>query len=150
MTATGYVPAYSVDLGKRLAVHLVIADDRDAYTNRAEHSREDRLPQRRVVYVERQADHPVEQQAQWDELAGSCLDAGSESLSLLTYTAVSHAHAASLARREYAMASAVARMGDVIDSHLETGARGWVAIRVPDGGSDGVLYASSDAARAAQ
>ncbi|MCT9142407.1 hypothetical protein [Streptomyces violarus] len=150
MTATGHLPACSTDLGKRSAVYLVIADDRDAYTNWAEHSREDRLPQRRVVYVERQADHPVERQAQWDELAGSCLDAESESLSLLTYTAVSRGHAAHLARREYAVAGAVARMGEVIDSHLERGGRGWIAIRIADGGSDGELYDGYEAARAAQ
>ncbi|WP_328418449.1 hypothetical protein OG542_40455 (plasmid) [Streptomyces violaceus] len=151
MTITGQTSASRVDrLGKRPAVYLVIADDRDAYTNWAEHSREDRLPQRRVVYVERQADHPVERQAQWDELAGSCLDAESESLSLLTYTAVSAGHAAHLARREYAVASVVTRMDEVINSHVERGSRGWIAIRIADGGSDGELYADYEDAWAAQ
>lgn len=149
MTAIGHVPAYSVDLGKRPAVYLVIADDRDAFTTWAEHSREDRIPQRHVVYVERQADHPVVSQLQWDELEGDCREAGGY-LTLLTYTAVSYAHAASLARREYAVASAVARMCEVIDSHLERGGRGWVAIRIADGGSDGELYDGYEAARAAQ
>ncbi|MFD5589775.1 hypothetical protein ACFWII_39060 [Streptomyces sp. NPDC127063] len=150
MTALGHAPAYRVDLVKTPAVYLVIADDRDAFTTKAEHRRPDRLPKRRVVYVERQAEHPVEQKAQWDELSGSCLDAGSESLSLLTYTAVSHAHAASLARREYALFNAALRMSEVIDTHLQSGGRGWVAIRIQDGGSDGELYSDYDAARAAQ
>ncbi|PJE97164.1 hypothetical protein CUT44_14390 [Streptomyces carminius] len=149
MTTTGHPPAARVDLTKSPAVYLVIVDDRDAYTNWAEHRREDRLPQRRVVHVERQADHPAERQLQWDELTGSCLDAG-ESLSVLTYTAVSHAHAAYLARREYALFNAAARMGEVIDTHLEHGGRGWVAIRTADGGSDGELYADYTDAWAAQ
>ncbi|GAA5216969.1 hypothetical protein [Streptomyces thinghirensis] len=150
MTHTRPTPAAPVGLTKSRAVHLVIADDRDAYTNATGHSREDRIPLRRVVYVERQADHPVERQAQWDELAGSVLDAEAESLSLLTYTAVSHAHAAYLACHEYAVASAAARMGEVIDRHLEHGARGWIAIRIADGGSDGELYGDYEQAFAAQ
>ncbi|OEJ20827.1 hypothetical protein AR457_41905 (plasmid) [Streptomyces agglomeratus] len=138
-----------MDLDKRPARYLVIVDDRDAHTSWAERSREDRLPQRRVVYVERQVDHPVVSQLQWDELEGDCRDAGGY-LSLLTYTAVSYAHAAFLARREFAVAGAVARMGEVIDSHLEYGGRGWIAIRIADGGSDGELYDGHEAARAAQ
>ncbi|MCX4682574.1 hypothetical protein OG413_46170 [Streptomyces sp. NBC_01433] len=149
MTITGHTPACRVDLDKRPARYLVIVDDRDAYTSWAEHSREDRLPQRRVVYVERQVDHPVVSQLRWDELEGDCRDAGGY-LSLLTYTAVSYAHAAFLARREFAVAGAVARMGEVIDGHLEHGDRGWIAIRIADGGSDGELYDGYDAARAAQ
>ncbi|MGW3200106.1 hypothetical protein ACWDBD_37180 [Streptomyces sp. NPDC001118] len=140
----------TVDLVKRRTRYLVIADDRDAVVNWAEHRREDRLPERRVVYVERQADHPVEREAQWDELAGSVLDAESESLSLLTYTAVSHAHAAAIARHEYTVFNAAVRMAEVIDTHLEYGGRGWVAIRIADGGSDGELYDGYGAARAAQ
>ncbi|MFF0170252.1 hypothetical protein [Streptomyces prasinus] len=140
----------AVDLIKRPARYLVIADDRDAVTNWAEHMRENRLPKRLVVHVERQADHPVEREAQWDELSGSTLDAGSESLSLLVYTAVSHGHAAHRAKREYALASAAARMGEAIDTHLEYGGRGWVAIRLADGGSDGELYGSYYDARDAQ
>lgn len=140
----------SVDLVKRLAPYLVIADDRDAFTNWAEHRRVDRLPVRRVVYVERQADHPVEREAQWDELAGSVLDAASESLSLLTVSAVSHAHAAGVARHDYAVLNAAVRMSEVIDTHLEHGSRGWIAIRIADGGSDGELYDGYEAARAAQ
>ncbi|MGW0188130.1 hypothetical protein ACWDV7_20495 [Streptomyces sp. NPDC003362] len=149
MTTTGHIRADRVDLTKSPAVYLVIADDRDAITSWAEHCREDRLPQRCVVYVERQADDPVEQQLQWDELTGACLDAG-ELLSVLTYTAVSHAHAAYLARREYALFNAAVRMGEVIGTHLERGGRGWVAIRIADGGSDGELYADYADAWAAQ
>ncbi|MEU4038673.1 hypothetical protein [Streptomyces collinus] len=140
----------AVDLAKRLGPYLVIADDSDPYISWAEYTREGRIPERRVVYVERQADHPVERQAQWDELAGAVLDAGSESLSLLTYTAVSHAHAVTLARHEFLVFNASVRMGEVIDTHLESGDRGWIAIRIADGGSDGELYESYDAARAAQ
>lgn len=140
----------TVDLVKRLAPHLVIADDRDAFTNWAEQCRADRLPERRVVYVERQADHPVERQAQRDELAGSVLDADSDSLSLVTYNAVSHAHAAGLARHDYAVLNAAVRMGEVIDTHMERGSRGWIAIRIADGGSDGELYDGHEAARDAQ
>lgn len=140
----------TVDLVKRRGQYLVIADDRDAFTTWVEHRRADRLPERRVVYVERQADHPVEREAQWDELSGSVLDAGSESLSLLTVSAVSHAHAAAVARHEYAVFNAAVRMGEVIDTHLERGGRGWVAIRIADGGSDGELYGDYEQAFAAQ
>ncbi|MEU2380391.1 hypothetical protein [Streptomyces misionensis] len=140
----------AVDLVKRRGRYLVIADDRDGFTNRAEHRRADRLPERRVVYVERQADHPDERRAQRDELAGSVLDAGSESLSLLTVSAVSHAHAAAVARHEYAVLNAAARMAEAIGSHLERGAMGWVAIRIADGGSDGELYDDYEAAWDAQ
>ncbi|MET9016950.1 hypothetical protein ABZX74_39740 [Streptomyces olivaceoviridis] len=140
----------TVDLVKRRGQYLVIADDQDAITNWAEYMREDRLPERRVVHVERQADHPDEREAQWDELSGSVLDAGSESLSLLTVSAISHAHAAAIARREYALASAVARMGEVIDTHLEGGGNGWVAIRITDGSSDGELYDDYEDAWTAQ
>ncbi|MFF3265300.1 hypothetical protein ACFYWO_39830 [Streptomyces sp. NPDC002932] len=149
MTITSQTPADGVELDKQPARYLVIVDDSDAHTSWAERSREDRLPRRRVVYVERQAAHPKASQLQWDELEGDCRDAGGY-LSLLTYTAVSHGHAAVLARREFAVASAVARMGEVIDGHLAYGARGWVAIRIADGGSDGELYEGWDAARAAQ
>ncbi|MFF7415655.1 hypothetical protein [Streptomyces lydicus] len=140
----------TMDLVKRRAQYLVIADDRDAFTSGPEHRREGRLAERRVVYVERQADHPVERQAQWDELAGSVLDAGSESLSLLTYTAISYAHAAAIARHKYTVFNAALRMGEVIDTHLEYGGCGWVAIRIEDGDNDGELYDSCAAARAAQ
>ncbi|MFI2764839.1 hypothetical protein ACH5A3_39420 [Streptomyces echinatus] len=140
----------TVDLTKRRARYLVIVDDRDAMTSVAEHFRADRLPERRVLHVERQADHPVEREMQWDELAGSVLDAEAESLALLTYRAVSHAHAATLARREYAVLNAAVGMCEVIDTHQEYGGRGWVAIRIADGGSDGELYDSYDDARGAQ
>ncbi|MFI9155661.1 hypothetical protein [Streptomyces sp. NPDC053367] len=140
----------TVDLVKRRGQYLVIADDQDAFTNWAEYMREDRLPERRVVHVERQADHPVEREAQWDELSGSVLDAGSESLSLLTVSAVSHAHAAAIARLEYAVFNAAVRMGEVIDTHLGYGGCGWVAVRITDGGSDGELYGDYAQAFAAQ
>lgn len=138
------------DLVKRRAQYLVIADDRAAFTTWAEHVRADRLPERRVVYVERQADHPVEREAQWDELSGSLLEAGSESLSLLTVSALSHAHAAAIARHQYAVHHAAVRMVEVIDSHMERGGSGWVAIRIADGGSDGELYGDYEQAFAAQ
>ncbi|MEW2265950.1 hypothetical protein ACGF5T_33555 [Streptomyces sp. NPDC047853] len=150
MTTTGHDPAYRVDLGKRFARYLVVVDDRDPFTSVADFYREDRIPQRRVAHVERQASHPEEREAQWDELVGSCLDAEGESLSLLTYNAVSHGHAVYRARREYAMSSAAARMAEAIDDHLERGDRGWIAIRIADGGSDGELYADAFVAQAAQ
>lgn len=150
MTDFPAAATHRVDLGKRPATYVVIADDREAFTNWAEHRRENRLPQRHVVYVERQPDHPVARQLQWDELAGSCLDADSDSLSLLTVSAVSHGRAASLVRRDYLLASAATRMVDEIDQHFERGARGWLAIRIADGGSDGELYDDYEAARAAQ
>ncbi|MFE1075141.1 hypothetical protein ACFW5W_28480 [Streptomyces sp. NPDC058783] len=139
-----------VDFERRPATYLVIADDADALLNWAENRREDRLPERRVVHVERQADHPVERAAQWDELHGSVLDAEADSLSLLTCTAVSHAHAAAVARHEYDMANAAARMIEVIDTHVKRGGCGWVAIRIATGGSDGELYDGYEDARAAQ
>ncbi|MGV9277721.1 hypothetical protein [Streptomyces griseosporeus] len=140
----------TVDLVKRRAQYLVIVDDREAYTTWAELRREGRVPERRVVHVERQADHPDECAAQWDELAGSVLDAGSESLSLLAVSAASHAHAAAVVRHEYAVSNAAVRMAEVIDTHLKEGHRGWVAIRIADGASDGELYGNSDDAFAAQ
>ncbi|CAI4198568.1 hypothetical protein OG330_30970 (plasmid) [Streptomyces albidoflavus] len=39
--------------------------------------------------------------------------------------------------------SAAVRMHDVINRHLERGERGWLAIRIADGSSDGVLYCGS-------
>ncbi|MGA5182904.1 hypothetical protein ACPCBF_24515 [Streptomyces pseudogriseolus] len=140
----------TVDLVKRRGQYLVIADDQDAFTNWAEYMREDRLPERRVVHVERQADQPDEREAQWDELSGSVLDAGSESLSLLTVSADSHAHAAAIVRHQYAVHHAAVRMVEAIDSHLERGVHGWVAIRIADGGSDGELYGDYEEAIAAQ
>lgn len=149
MTSMGQTPAYRVELDKSPAEYLVIADDSDPFTNAADYFRDDRLPERRVLYVERVADHPEARQAQWDELAGVCLD-DQGALSLLSYTAVSHGHAAHLARAEYAIATAAARMAEVIEQHLERGARGWIAIRIADGSSDGELYADAAAAEAAR
>ncbi|MEW1552248.1 hypothetical protein [Streptomyces tsukubensis] len=149
MADTGRTPARRVDLGKRPAVHLVIVDDSHRHTNGAEHRRADRLPRRDVVYVERQADHPLERHLQRDELEGSCRDAG-EHLGLLAITAVSHAHAAFLARREYQRFNAAVRMGEVIDMHHQRSDSGWIAVRIADGGSDGQLYGGYEAARAAQ
>ncbi|WP_186779906.1 hypothetical protein [Streptomyces salinarius] len=150
MNITGQNPTTRVQFTKSPAVFLVIADDRDAITNWGECMREGRLPARLVVHVERQADHPDEREAQWDELSGSVLDAGSESLSLLTVRAVSHAHAAAVARHEYAVFNAAVRMGEVIDTHLEYDGRGWIAVRIADGGSDGELYGDYEQAFAAQ
>ncbi|MET8861228.1 hypothetical protein [Streptomyces sp. NPDC004579] len=140
MSIAGQNPASRVQFDKHPAEYLVIVDD---------HGQPGRTPERQVRYVEPRADDPVERQAQWNELEGDCRDAGA-TLSLLRYTAVSHGHAAHLARREFAAASAVARMGDEIDRHLEHGSRGWIAIRIADGRSDGELYDGYEAARAAQ
>ncbi|MEV5774248.1 hypothetical protein AB0L49_23810 [Streptomyces antimycoticus] len=145
MTITGQTPASRVQLDKRPAEYLVIADDAPA----ADHARAGRTPERRVLYVERRAEHPVERWAQWNELEGACLDADG-AVRLLAYTAVSRGHAAHLARREFAAFSAAVRMGEEIDRHLERGARGWLAIRIADGGSDGELYGDYEEAFAAQ
>lgn len=119
----GPITACRVDLGKRSAQYLVIADDGQ------------------VLHVERD---PGEQRFQ--ELADDCL--GSEPLSLLTYTAVSHGHAAVLAHQEHAATMAAHRMAEVIDRHLKNGAQGWVAgwiaIRIADGTSDGELYVDAE------
>lgn len=127
MTPTG--PVHGVDLIKKPGIYLVIVDDDPC---------EGRAPQRRVVHVERQADDPLERQLQRDELTGDCLEAG---VTLLKYQAVSDAHAAGMARREYALAYAALQMREVIDAHLKSGSTGWVAIRIADGSSDGQLYA---------
>ncbi|MEV6179927.1 hypothetical protein [Streptomyces sp. NPDC052015] len=148
MTSTGKAPAYCVELDKRPAEYLVIANDERPFTTWADMCDESRIDERDVRYVERVADHSEERQAQWDELFNECMD--NPPLTLLTYTAVSHGHAAHLARREFAMASAAARMADVIDGHLEHGTRGWIAIRIADGGSDGEVYDDPAAAKAAQ
>ncbi|MGY5099499.1 hypothetical protein [Streptomyces sp. 900105245] len=133
MTITSQTTAFRVELDKRPAGYLVIADDAG----------------RQVLYVERRAVHPEERRAQWNELEGACLDAEG-ALFLRAYTAVSHGHAATLARRAYAVADAAARMSEAIDAHLQGGRSGWLAIRVADGGSDGVLHDGYEAARAAQ
>jgi class 3 adenylate cyclase len=139
MTSSSQIPTASrVQLDKGPAEYLVVVDDGDAYTKRADHFGEGRTPERVVRYVERVADHPEERDAQWDELHGACVHDG-DLLTLLTFTAVSHGHAAHLARREFAMASAAARMAEVIDGHTERGSYGWVVIRL-DGSSDGELY----------
>ncbi|MGW3154574.1 hypothetical protein [Streptomyces sp. NPDC001089] len=136
MAISGQTGTNHVDLCKRPAGYLVIVDDFTEAT-------------RQVVYVERQADLPQAREPQWDELVGDCLDSG-EALSVLFYAAVSHGHAAHLARREYAMASAAVRMTEEIDRHMARGSHGWIAIRLADGGSDGQLYDGAEEARAAQ
>jgi hypothetical protein len=142
------VTACRVDLVKALAKYLVIVNDEQPFTSWADIWDEERIPVRDVVYVERAADDPVERQAQANELFSECLE--NAPLTLLTYTAVSHGHAAHVARREYAMASAAARMAEAIDDHLERGDRGWIAIRIANGRGDGELYADAFAAQAAQ
>ncbi|QDN84374.1 hypothetical protein [Streptomyces sp. RLB3-6] len=143
-------PAYRVELGKRPAEYLVIVDDEgNRYPLAADFFLQDFAAVREVRYVERLADHPEGRRAQWNELHGDCEDSKSP-LGLLTYTAVSHGHAAHLALRDFAMASAAASMAYEIDVHLGFGASGWIAIRIADGGSDGDLYADATAARAAQ
>ncbi|MFC9803365.1 hypothetical protein ACFWGE_32825 [Streptomyces bacillaris] len=137
--------ASRVQLDKAPAEYLVIADDGPAVDD----VREGRTPERRVRYVERRAVDPVERQLQWDELEGDCLDAEG-TVRLLALTAVSHGHAAHVARREFAAFNAAVRMGDEIDRHLERGERGWLAIRIADGSSDGELYDDCEDAVAAQ
>ncbi|MFJ6709266.1 MULTISPECIES: hypothetical protein [unclassified Streptomyces] len=146
MTITSQIPTASrVQLDKAPAEYLVIADDGPAVDD----VRAGRTPERRVRYVERRAADPVERQLQWDELEGDCLDAEG-TVRLLALTAVSHGHAAHVARREFAAFNAAVRMGDEIDRHLECGERGWLAIRIADGGSDGELYGDYEDAFAAQ
>ncbi|MGW2181256.1 hypothetical protein ACWCXX_24785 [Streptomyces sp. NPDC001732] len=146
MIISSQTPAASrVQLDKGPAEYLVIVDDGPAVDG----VRAGRTPERRVLCVERRADHPVERQAQWNELEGACLDADG-TVRLLALTAVSHGHAAHAARREFAAFNAAVRMGDEIDRHLERGARGWLAIRIADGSSDGELYGDYEGAFAAQ
>ncbi|MCG5121534.1 hypothetical protein ACRWOO_33310 [Streptomyces sp. NEAU-PBA10] len=45
--------------------------------------------------------------------------------------------------------SAAVRMHDVINRYLERGERGWLAIRIADGSSDGVLYGGGEEAELA-
>ncbi|MEU6070631.1 hypothetical protein ABZ864_40875 [Streptomyces sp. NPDC047082] len=149
MTGTGRTPVYRVELGKRLAEYLVIADDREAFSNIGDLLREDRIPERLVLHVERLADRAEARDAQWDELNRVCVQAQG-ALSLVSCRAVSHGHAAHRARREFAMATAAARMAEDIDGHLEHGARGWIAIRTADGRGGGEVYADPFAAQAAQ
>jgi hypothetical protein len=142
MTINSQTPTASrVQLDKGPAEYLVIVDDGPAIDD----VRAGRTPERRVLY----AVHPVARQLQWNELEGDCLDAEG-AVRLLAFTAVSHGHAAHVARREFAAFNAAVRMGDEIDRHLEHGARGWLAIRIADGGSDGVLYGDYEDAFAAQ
>lgn len=42
------------------------------------------------------------------------------------------------------------RMAEAIDRHLHAGARGFIAIRIADGSSDGQVYPDAEAAKAAQ
>ncbi|MGW1365072.1 hypothetical protein ACWCQP_47805 [Streptomyces chartreusis] len=145
----GQTPACRVDLDKQFAEYLVIADDQGAYTSAADYFSDDWRPERDVLHVERVAEDPQERRAQRDELSGVCMDSQSP-LQLLTYTAVSHGHAAHLAVREFAAATAAAWMADVIDGHQERGQRGWAAIRIADGHGDDALHPTQAAARAAQ
>jgi hypothetical protein len=130
MPMTGNTTAAGVQLDKRPALHLVIVDDS--------------VP----MYVEREASNPEERQLQWDELEGSCRD--TESATLMIYAAVSHGNAAHRARRKYALETAAHSMAEVIDTHVERGARGWVAILLADGSSDGELYDDYASAEVAQ
>ncbi|RSM87105.1 hypothetical protein DMH25_42690 [Streptomyces sp. WAC 01325] len=143
------LPAGSPRLQRALAEYLVLADDEGAYTSNADHFSDDWRPERDVLHVERAAEDSQERRAQRDELSGVCMDSQSP-LQLLTYIAVSHGHAAHLAVREFAVATAVAWMADVIDGHQERGERGWAAIRIADGHGDDELHPSKAAARAAQ
>ncbi|GHB76001.1 hypothetical protein GCM10010331_74850 [Streptomyces xanthochromogenes] len=146
MTITSQTPAACrVQLGKAPAEYLVIADDGPA----ADDVCAGRTPVRRVRYVERRAVDPVERRLQWDELEGDCLDAEG-TVRLLAVAAVSHGHAAHVARREFAAFNAAVRMGDEIGRRLERAERGWLAIRIADGRSDGELYGDYEDAFAAQ
>jgi hypothetical protein len=166
-------PAYRVDLTKRPNTYFVIADDEGVYSGNS--WRDDWTPERDVLHVERAADHPVERELQRDDLTESCDDSQSP-LRFLTYTAVSHGRAAHLARRDFAaqqafeeltdvfyadelpvhvphesqVTAAAVRMADTIDRHLRSSARGWIAVRLADGGSDGQIYAGWHEAKTAQ
>ncbi|MFC0602333.1 hypothetical protein [Streptomyces palmae] len=142
----------TVDLEKRTAEYFVVVDDEGAFTSGADYFRRDRIAQRRVLHVERQADHPEEQEAQWDDLERARQEA-SESIKILTYPAVSHGRAAYFAIWEHGITMAAHRMAEEVNRHCGA-PRGcipdWIAIRITDGSSDGVRYIDAEDARAAQ
>jgi hypothetical protein len=97
------------DLVKRSAAFLVIADDESAW------SKDDWAPQRDIVRVERVSDHTVERDLQRHNFTQACLDSylDSHPLRFLTYTAVSHGHAAHLARRAFATERAFEKLANI-------------------------------------
>jgi hypothetical protein len=135
-------------LPENSADYFVIADSSDPFTTFDENRREGRMPLLEVVHVEREACELADAQAQLDRLLAICRD--SQSLGLHTVSARSAGRAADVVRREHAVAVAAERMAEAIDTHLERGARGWIAVHVADGTSDGALYADADDARRAQ
>ncbi|WP_446041121.1 hypothetical protein [Streptomyces sp. SID1121] len=154
-TTPSTAPATRVNLDKHPATYLVLADVTEAFTAQlalfGPAQRHRPLPP--TVHVVRQADDPQERETQWDDLADFCTEAQSQ-VSLRTYTAISHGHAAYLARWDHAVGRAAENMAEVIGDHVARGARGrlagWIAIRIADGRSDNVLYPDAPSARAAQ
>ncbi|MDX2554719.1 hypothetical protein [Streptomyces stelliscabiei] len=92
-------PAYRVELRKLTALWFVIADDEGQWT------RQDRGPARDVLHVERAADHDVERAMQRDDIRAELAAAPGHTLTEVY--AVSAAHAAGLARREFYGAQAI-------------------------------------------
>jgi len=89
---------YRPDLTKRPGTYFVIADDEEG--------------QRRVLEVQRASDHPVEEHTQHEDLQAVC-DTAQSPLLFLTYTAVSHTHAAHRTYRAYADQQAFQALEDV-------------------------------------
>ncbi|GBQ04366.1 hypothetical protein SSP531S_58600 [Streptomyces spongiicola] len=86
-------PAYRVELRKLTALWFVISDDEGQWTP------QDREPARDVLHVERAADHDVERAMQRDDIRTELDSAPGHTLTEVY--AVSAAHAAGLARREF-------------------------------------------------
>ncbi|MGW2724106.1 hypothetical protein [Streptomyces sp. NPDC001492] len=98
-----------VNLTKEPGTYFVIADDEGVYDAKVWKS--DEL-KRYVVEVQRASDDEVEQYVQREDLDVAC-ESSQSPLKFLTYKAVSHGHAAALARREFAEQMAFEELTDV-------------------------------------
>lgn len=115
------IAEHRVDLTKRPATYYVVADDESVYDDDFYYRPDAWTVKRIVLEVQRAAEDEGEQEQQWDSLAEICLVSQSP-LRLLACTAVSHAHAASLARREFAERQAFTDLTDVADEVAFEGA----------------------------
>ncbi|WP_331727103.1 hypothetical protein OG725_37195 (plasmid) [Streptomyces sp. NBC_01213] len=91
---------YKADLAKTPATYYVIADDEGACSGA--YGRTTWTPERYVLDVQRASDHPVEQELQRTDFTQACFESHSPLL-FLTIEAVSHGHAATVAKQQFAL-----------------------------------------------
>ena len=101
-------PAYRVRLDKSLSTFLLVVDDEGDYSRLDEDTY---IPERRVLHVERVAEHSVEASMQRNALDDSVFELPYK---VLAYTARSEAQAAGLAIRDHHDEWALLMLEDVL------------------------------------